>query len=65
MARDAGAPILLNVVMVGALCGLHLLPFERQEFMDAISDSIPKKFLEFNRHAFDAGYEQGQGAVNA
>lgn len=58
-AREAGDPIALNVVMLGALCGLCLLPFEREQFVDAIVGRVPEKYRELNRKAFETGYERG------
>jgi len=59
LAREAGDPIVLNVVMLGGLCGLNLLPFEREQFVDAIVGKVSEKYRELNQRAFDAGYEQG------
>jgi indolepyruvate ferredoxin oxidoreductase beta subunit len=59
LARQAGDSIALNVVMLGALCGLRLLPFEREHFVEAIVGRVSEKHRELNRRAFEAGYEQG------
>lgn len=59
LARDIGAPIVMNVVMLGALCALDLLPFGREEFIAAIVGRVPEKHRELNRKAFEAGYEEG------
>lgn len=59
LANQAGDPIVLNVVMLGALCGLRLLPFEREHFIEAIIGRVPEKHRELNRRAFEAGHERG------
>ncbi len=64
LARNLGAPIVMNVVMLGALCALDLLPFGREELVDAITERAPAKRLELNLRAFDAGYEQSMTPSN-
>lgn len=59
LARGLGAPIVMNVVMLGALCALDLLPFGRDEFADAIVGRAPEQHRELNRKAFEAGYKEG------
>jgi len=59
LAQQAGDAIALNVVMLGALCGLGLLPFEREYFIEAIVERVSGKHRELNMRAFEAGYEQG------
>ena len=61
LARKAGDPIVLNVAMLGALCGLHLLPFAKEEFAAAIVGNVPAKHRELNQRAFEAGYDKGKG----
>ena len=58
-AREAGDTLALNVVMLGALSGLRLLPFGREDFMSATIGRVPEKYRELNERAFRAGYEQG------
>jgi indolepyruvate ferredoxin oxidoreductase beta subunit len=60
LAQEAGDAIALNVVMLGALCGLNLLPFEREAFVDAVVGKVPEKYQELNQRAFDAGFEEGR-----
>ncbi len=59
LARQAGNPIALNVVMLGALCGLHLLPAGRERFVEAIVERVPEKYRHINQRAFEAGYQEG------
>ena len=58
LAREMGAPIVMNVIMLGAVCALDLLPFGRDELIEAITERVPEKRLELNLAAFDAGYKQ-------
>jgi indolepyruvate ferredoxin oxidoreductase beta subunit len=59
LAKQAGDPIVLNVVMLGALCGLNLLPFEREHFVGAVIGSVPEKYRALNERAFNAGCKRG------
>ncbi len=59
LARDAGNQIAQNVVMLGALSGLELLPFGRDRFLEVIIGSVSEKHRGLNERAFEAGYEEG------
>lgn len=59
LAAEAGDAMAMNVVMLGALCGLHLLPFTREHFVDAIVGKVPGKYRELNQRAFEGGYGRG------
>lgn len=54
-AMKLGNPILGNILMVGAVCGLGLLPVGVNEFMTAIKGMIPEKRLSVNVRAFEIG----------
>ncbi len=54
-AMAMGSPILSNIVMVGAVAGLKILPLERTEFKKVISGMIPEDKLEINLKAFERG----------
>ncbi len=58
LAREMGAPIVMNVIMLGSMCALDLLPFGREELIAIITARVPEKRLELNLRAFDAGYKQ-------
>ena len=45
--------------MLGAACALGLLPFGREEMLDAMVEKVPEKRRELNLRAFEAGYEEG------
>jgi indolepyruvate ferredoxin oxidoreductase beta subunit len=53
LAADAGTPQAMNVVMWGALSEYILL--REEELIEALSESVPAKFLEVNRRAFEFG----------
>ena len=54
-AMEMGNPILGNVMMIGALCGIDLLPVGREEFETVISQGVPPKKVKINLEAFDLG----------
>lgn len=54
-AMAMGSPILSNIVMVGAVAGLKILPLEKTEFKKVISGMIPEDKLEINLKAFERG----------
>ena len=51
-----GNPILVNIVMLGALGRLQVVPFRRDDFQEAIARRLPPGQLAINIQAFDAGY---------
>lgn len=57
-AMKLGNPILSNIIMIGALCGLNLLPVGFTEFTAVIKNFFPEKHLDINRQAFEIGKER-------
>ena len=55
IALDLGAPILANIVMVGALMGAGVLPLTAKEFELEFQESLPGDRLDLNLKAFRAG----------
>jgi len=53
IAEGLGSARTANVVILGALSGL--LDLEPGVWLDVIEKSVPSKFMELNRKAFDAG----------
>jgi len=54
-ALALGNPILTNIVMLGALHGLGILPFDRRDFERAITARVAAEHLAVNLAAFDEG----------
>ena len=50
-----GNPILGNIVMIGAVAGLGVLPFDRELFETVIREGMPAERVEANLHAFAIG----------
>ena len=57
LAEEAGNPLSLNMVMLGALIGSGSVPISAEAMKETISTSTKKAFLESNLKAFDLGRE--------
>jgi len=57
IARDAGAAITKNTVMLGTLAATNVLPFEDKILLDTILGTVPAKFKSINEKAFQGGIE--------
>ncbi len=55
MAEEAGNPLSLNMVMLGALIGSGTIPIDAEQMKKVLSTSTKKAFLESNLKAFDLG----------
>jgi len=56
IARDTGSTITKNIVMLGALAAVDVLPFDKKILLDTILDNVPAKFKEMNKKAFEDGF---------
>ena len=56
IAKDAGDIITKNIVMLGALAAVDVLPFDKKILLDTILDNVPAKFKEMNKKAFEGGF---------
>ena len=55
LAAEAGNPLSLNMVMLGALIGSGTVPVGAEDMKKTISTTTKKAFLESNLKAFDLG----------
>ena len=55
LAQEAGSPKAVNIVLMGNLS--RNFDFTEEEWMEAIAQSVPAKFLELNQRAFRLGRE--------
>jgi len=63
LARKAGNPLSLNMVMLGALIGSGTIPVSADDMKKTIGMSTKKAFLESNLKAFDLGQEEAKKAA--
>ena len=57
VALEMGDPIFSNIVMLGALSAIDVLPINRQEFETVIRELLSSRTLDENLKAFDKGSE--------
>ena len=55
IAKDSGAAITKNIVMLGALAAADVLPFKSDFLLETILENIPVKYKDINKKAFDGG----------
>ena len=55
LVERTGVSRTLNVVMLGALAGLHMLPFGEDVLWDVFEKRLPQRLLQPNREAFELG----------
>ena len=55
IASEAGSPLSVNVVMLGAAS--HLMPLAPASLLEAVKRSVPKKTVDVNARAFAMGVE--------
>lgn len=56
-ARQAGTPLAVNMVLLGALGATNSLPFPQEDILSLIRTRTNPKFLEANLSAFQMGQE--------
>jgi len=55
LAKKAGSSKTVNIVMMGRLA--RYFPFAKETWQKALEETVPQKFLEMNRRAFELGFE--------
>jgi indolepyruvate ferredoxin oxidoreductase beta subunit len=55
IAKDAGAVITKNTVMLGALAACGVLPFKSEVLLETILEDISEKYKVVNKKAFEGG----------
>ncbi len=55
LAREAGSPLAVNMVLVGALADTGVLPLTPDQLLKVVRTRTNPKFLEANLKAFDLG----------
>jgi len=60
LAEEAGNPLSLNMVMLGALIGTGAVPIGAERMKEVLSRFTKQAFLESNLKAFDLGFQAAQ-----
>jgi indolepyruvate ferredoxin oxidoreductase beta subunit len=55
LAEQAGDARTANIVMLGALDGCQILPFQSDFLRESMTSAVPNKMVEANLKAFDLG----------
>ena len=63
LANQAGNPMSLNIVLLGALIQTGILPLTAENIKQAIGSTTKKAFVETNIKAFDLGYQAAESAI--
>ena len=56
LAKEAGNPLSVNMVLLGALTQTGVLPLSLEEVKEAMRSKTKKAFLDSNLNAFDLGF---------
>ena len=62
LAKDAGNPLSVNMVLLGALTQTAVLPLSVADVKEAMRTKTKKAFLDSNLKAFDLGYAAAESA---
>jgi indolepyruvate ferredoxin oxidoreductase beta subunit len=60
LAAQAGAPQVLNMIMLGCLLGTETVPCPADGFLEAVAGIIGPPLVELNRKALDTGMRVGR-----
>jgi indolepyruvate ferredoxin oxidoreductase beta subunit len=60
LAKAAGSPMSVNIVLLGALVRAGGLGFTKEEVIEAIKRKTKKAFLDMNLNAFEMGYKAAE-----
>jgi indolepyruvate ferredoxin oxidoreductase beta subunit len=64
LARQAGSPLAVNMVLLGALGSTNILPFPEEDLLSLVRTRTNPKFLEANLAAFRMGQEAAANSQN-
>ena len=64
LARQAGSPLAVNMVLLGALAATEILPIPTADLLTVIRTRTKEKFLASNLKAFDLGTEAARDSRN-
>jgi len=65
LAKEAGAAITQNIVMLGALTATDVLPLSKDEMIQAVENQVPEKFVDLNLKAFDKGFDRTKELIES
>jgi indolepyruvate ferredoxin oxidoreductase beta subunit len=60
-AIKLGSPVFGNIILIGALSGINVLPLDRGDFEKVISETMSPEKVEINLRAYDLGASMVSG----
>jgi len=57
IAKESGSVITKNIVLLGALAAIDVLPFDKKILLDTLLESVPAKYKDMNKKAFENGFK--------
>jgi indolepyruvate ferredoxin oxidoreductase beta subunit len=54
-AMKLGNPVLGNIIMIGAVFGMGVVPVDREDFSEVVARTLPTEKQDLNLQAFDIG----------
>jgi len=57
IAKEAGHPLSMNMVMLGAAAAVEGFPIEKETILTSMKANLPEKSLEINLNAFEKGFD--------
>lgn len=57
LAVKAGKAVTANAVMIGAVAAAEGFPISKGVLLEALLDTVPEKFTDINKKAFELGFE--------
>ena len=58
LAQKVGNPIVMSMVMLGALAGSKLLPIPKKHYKSKLKNQLNPRILDVNLKAFESGYKK-------
>ena len=59
IAIECGNVLAANVVLLGVLAGIHLIPLSKKTLKNTVKQFVPRKAIDVNKRAFKRGFEIG------
>ncbi len=63
-AMNLGSPVFGNIILIGALSGINVLPLDREDFEKVISETMSPEKVEINLRAYDLGASMVRGRMS-
>lgn len=64
ICKPLGSSRYFNIAMLGVAAGTGRLGISKETIIEEIENRVPPKYVEVNKKAFFAGYEEGKNEIN-